>query len=99
MFTASATGKDHDYLDIPEGYEAGVVIKWGDPVQMFPNWSAATTTTDFVDAEITAHGVSVIEIEELFCTWRYIASSRFNRRITGETEMLITGPAAVKMPA
>ncbi len=143
-------GKDQDYLDIPEGYEAGVVIKWGDPVvqnspafnpmaqngasqsmqfgyncdmityhplpnwqstssrralmcvnheytdpvQMFPNWSAANTTKDFVDAEIAAHGVSVIEIEELFGTWQYIANSRYNRRITGETEMLLTGPAA-----
>ncbi|MFN7541379.1 MAG: PhoX family protein [Acidobacteriota bacterium] len=146
-------GKDQDYLDIPEGYEAGVLIKWGDPVvqnapafnpqvqngasqsqqfgyncdmityhplpdwrsnssrralmcvnheytdpqQMFPNWSPDRTTKDIVDAEIAAHGVSVIEIEEFYGTWQYNANSRFNRRITGETEMIMTGPAAGDM--
>ncbi len=143
-------GKNQDYLDVPEGYEAGVIIKWGDPVtqnapdfnpqlqngatqsqqfgyncdmityhslpawnstssrralmcvnheytgpqQMFPNRSPDRTTKDIVDAEIAAHGVSVIEIEEFYGTWQYNPNSRFNRRITGETEMAITGPAA-----
>jgi secreted PhoX family phosphatase len=145
--------KNQDFVDIPEGYEAGVLIKWGDPVvqnapdfdpasqngatqsqqfgyncdmityhplpdwrsnssrralmcvnheytdpqQMFPNWNPDRTTKDFVDAEIAAHGVSVIEIEEFYGSWQYNANSRFNRRITGETEMLITGPAAGDM--
>ncbi|MFN9919034.1 MAG: PhoX family protein, partial [Acidobacteriota bacterium] len=71
--------------------------EYTDPQQMFPNWSPDRTTKDIVDAEIAAHGVSVIEIEEFYGTWQYNANSRFNRRITGETEMIMTGPAAGDM--
>ena len=60
---------------------------------MFPNYST-TPTKDQVDAEIAAHGVRVLEVEEFFGVWQYNANSPYNRRITGETEMMITGPTA-----
>jgi uncharacterized protein len=141
--------KGNDFIDVPQGYDAGLVIAWGnpvtanapdfdpnrqngstqsqqfgyncdmityhslpmwnstnsrrglmcvnheytDPTAMFPNYST-TPTKDQVDAEIAAHGVSVVEVEEFFGVWQYNANSPYNRRITGETEMVITGPAA-----
>ncbi len=46
------------------------------------------------DIEIAAHGGSVVEIERRRGKWQYRRHSRYNRRITGETPMQITGPAA-----
>jgi secreted PhoX family phosphatase len=51
-------------------------------------------TKDLVDIEIAAHGGSVIEIRKVNGKWQVVPDSRYNRRITGETEMEITGPAA-----
>jgi secreted PhoX family phosphatase len=46
------------------------------------------------DIEIAAHGGAVVELFRNGSTWRYVKSSQYNRRITGDSEMLITGPAA-----
>ncbi|MGQ9368514.1 PhoX family protein [Azospirillum sp. A39] len=51
-------------------------------------------TKDLVDIEIAAHGGSVIEIRKVDGKWTYDPKSTFNRRITGETECELTGPAA-----
>jgi len=64
-----------------------------DPVAMFPHYSARSTKNQ-VDAELAAHGVRIVEVEEFFGVWPYNSNSRFPRRITAETEMLITSPAA-----
>ncbi|NKC10971.1 MAG: DUF839 domain-containing protein [Gammaproteobacteria bacterium] len=40
------------------------------------------------------HGVSVMEIENDGGTWKVIKDSPFNRRITADTPMAISGPAA-----
>lgn len=40
-----------------------------------------------------AHGVSVAEIEEKDGRWQIVRDSKFNRRITADTPMEITGPA------
>ncbi len=40
-----------------------------------------------------AHGVSVIEVRETDGYWRIVQDSPFNRRITADTPMEITGPA------
>ena len=41
-----------------------------------------------------AHGVSVLEIRQINDQWEIVNNSPFNRRITPETEMQLTGPAA-----
>ena len=46
------------------------------------------------DVEIAAHGGSVVEIVRQGNSWRYLKTSKYNRRITGDTPMTITGPAA-----
>ncbi|WP_247886846.1 PhoX family phosphatase [Azospirillum sp. SYSU D00513] len=51
-------------------------------------------TKTHVEIEIAAHGGSVIEIRKVNGKWTYDANSKYNRRITGETEFAIHGPAA-----
>ena len=51
-------------------------------------------TADLVNVEIAAHGGSVIEIERADGRWQVAAGSKYARRITGETEMHVSGPAA-----
>ncbi|HYD68194.1 PhoX family phosphatase [Azospirillum sp.] len=51
-------------------------------------------TRDLVDIEIAAHGGSVVEVRKVGGSWTYDPNSRYNRRITGETECVLTGPAA-----
>jgi secreted PhoX family phosphatase len=139
-----------DRIEVAWGYDASVLIKWGDPITslgrpfnlleqspeaqrqqfgynadfigffplgdrqsgqsdwglltvnheytnpelMFPDYDADTPTLEQVDIELAAHGMSVVEVRLQGLGWRYHQSSRFNRRITGETPMLLTGPAA-----
>jgi uncharacterized protein len=51
-------------------------------------------TKELVDIEIAAHGGTVVEIKKVAGKWAYDPASKFNRRITGETECAISGPAA-----
>ncbi|MCX7694018.1 PhoX family phosphatase [Tepidimonas taiwanensis] len=46
-----------------------------------------------VDKEIAIHGVSVVEIQRHGQRWQTIVGSPFNRRLTPETPMEISGPA------
>ena len=142
---------NQDRVLVAEGYDAKVLIRWGDPVFrnspgfdplkqskltqehqfgyncdyvsyhslphhrannpsqallwvnheytnediMFPEYNAASPTREQVDVALAAHGGTVIEIRKGGREgWEVVAGSRFNRRITAETEIEITGPAA-----
>lgn len=67
---------------------------------MFPDMAVqdeedfAKMTSELVGVEMMAHGGSVVEIRKVEGRWRVVKDSPFNRRITAETEMEITGPAA-----
>ena len=52
------------------------------------------TVADEVIKEQHAHGVSIVEIERRDGRFVYKPDSRFNRRITALTELVIAGPAA-----
>jgi secreted PhoX family phosphatase len=54
----------------------------------------AGMTPELVAVEMMAHGGAVVEIVRENGKWRYLKDSPLNRRITAETEMEITGPAA-----
>ncbi|HYG87761.1 MAG TPA: PhoX family phosphatase [Azospirillum sp.] len=54
----------------------------------------ARMTRELADIEIAAHGGTVVEVRKVNGTWTYDPKSAYNRRITGETECAITGPAA-----
>lgn len=51
-------------------------------------------TRDLVDIEMMAHGGTVVEIRKANGRWEVVRDSPYNRRITAETEMELTGPAA-----
>jgi uncharacterized protein len=51
-------------------------------------------TKELVDIEMMAHGGTVLEIKKTGGKWTVVPDSKFARRITGETEMRISGPAA-----
>jgi hypothetical protein len=62
---------------------------------MFPAYDINNPTRAQVDVALAAHGGSVVEIENKGRGgWEVNQRSPYNRRITGETEMMITGPAA-----
>jgi hypothetical protein len=64
------------------------------PELMFPDYNPKAPTKDQVDVQIAAHGLTFIEVELSGHQWRCVANSRYNRRITGESEITLQGPAA-----
>ena len=51
-------------------------------------------TKEIAEVEMMAHGGSVLEVRKTAGKWAVVANSKYARRITGETEMRISGPAA-----
>ncbi len=54
----------------------------------------ANMTEKTVAIEMMAHGGSVLEVRRTAGKWSVVERSRYARRITAETEMVISGPAA-----
>ncbi len=69
---------NHEYVD------HGLLFSDGDA-----NWSA-----EKVRKSQAGHGVGVVEIRESDGNWAVVRPSRFARRITADTPMTMTGPAA-----
>lgn len=62
---------------------------------IFPRGGAdgKSMTADDVRKSKAAHGVSIVEIARKDGRWSIVKDSRYNRRITADTPMKITGPA------
>lgn len=64
---------------------------------MFPGVAAgypASVTREIALTEIAAHGGTIAEIRRTPEGWRTVIGSPYNRRLTADTPMQITGPAA-----
>ncbi len=78
-------GDDRALLAVNHEYTTGK--------DMFPVYNPGVDKSQ-ADVEIAAHGGSVVEIKKNGRDWKVVKSTTYNRRITAETEMEITGPAA-----
>ena len=58
------------------------------------SYGTITITKALVDAQVAAHGVSILELRKLGGEWTVVKPSPFARRITGATPMVLSGPAA-----
>ena len=63
-------------------------ILWGN------NPDGKAVTDDDVAKGMACHGVTVMEVAQNGDAWGVVKDSRFNRRITPQTDMAMTGPAA-----
>lgn len=86
LFQDPKTGKQ--VLAVNNEY-TNIGILWGnnDP-------AGKPATQDDILKGMYAHGISVVEIEEVGGRWQVVKGSSYNRRITPKTVMDITGPLA-----
>ncbi len=84
---------DHDKHDEKKRALLCVNHEYTTGGDMIPGYVAGSSK-QIADIELAAHGGSVVEIVLKKEGWKYKTNSRYNRRITGETPIAITGPAA-----
>ena len=131
-----------DKVIVPKGYQADVLISWGDPLfkgapafsqkadskaqalqfgdnndgmtffqitddrgvlsinneytnheYLFAHQGKEMSADDVLKSQ-NAHGISVVELKKVNGQWEVNLEGRLNRRITANTEMELTGPAA-----
>jgi len=87
-----ATGSDHGLLWVNHEYVSTASMFPGLPAGL-RNILAAKTELQ-ARTEMMAHGGSVVEIQRKDGKWAPVPGGRMNRRITAETPMRISGPAA-----
>ncbi|MBY5681646.1 PhoX family phosphatase [Rhizobium leguminosarum] len=101
-------GYNNDYVGfIPlEGSsEHGLLVvnhEYTNPHLMFPGLvqvvdgkiKQGALSKEQVDVEMAAHGGTIVEIRKTEGKWQVVADGKYNRRITANTPMEITGPAA-----
>ncbi len=54
----------------------------------------APLSKEQVDVEMAAHGGTIVEIRKVSGKWQVVRDGKLNRRITANTEMQLSGPAA-----
>ena len=87
---AGSTNSEHGLLCVNNEYP--------DPHIMWPGLTeddaAAKASEDQLRAMLAAWGHTVVEIKKENGAWTYVQDSQYNRRINGNTEMMLSGPAA-----
>jgi secreted PhoX family phosphatase len=105
---AAQFGYNNDFIDfrpLPQGSnnsDNGLLCvnhEYTDTQLMFPGIGTdrdarLRTTAAQAKTELMAHGHAVVEIRKQDGKWGVVQNSRYNRRITGETPMRLSGPAA-----
>ena len=104
-------GYNNDYVgffphpDAPDDASRGLLVvhhEYTNEELMFPSLGRQDTDAEFaamtkelIDIEMAAHGGTVVEVRRAEDgKWSTVLDSPFNRRITANTEMSISGPAA-----
>ncbi|HET9534568.1 MAG TPA: PhoX family phosphatase [Mesorhizobium sp.] len=97
------------YIPIEGSAEHGLLVvnhEYTNPHLMFPGIvkvvekdgkkeiEQAPLTKAQVDIELAAHGGTIVEIQKIDGKWQVVRDGKLNRRITADTEMQVTGPAA-----
>jgi secreted PhoX family phosphatase len=97
------------YIPIDGSAEHGLLVvnhEYTNPHLMFPGLvtigekegkkviEMAPLTKEQVDVEMAAHGGTIVEIRKENGKWQAVKDGKLNRRITANTEMQLTGPAA-----
>jgi hypothetical protein len=85
-----SNASEHGLLCVSHEYTMAELMWPGLTVQT----RAEKVTRAQADVEIAAHGHSILEVRKSGNAWSIVAGSRFARRITGGTEMRLSGPAA-----
>jgi uncharacterized protein len=98
-------GYNHDFqafFPLGAGGTEGVMFvnhEYTDGSKMFPGYDLKTTDAarlkNWADVEIAAHGGSIFEVErtDTKSAWKLRQAGKRNRRITGNTPMVFSGPA------
>ncbi len=68
--------------------------EYTNPELMFADYNSKSPTKNQVDVQLAAHGLAFVEVEFIGGKWQWVRNSRYNRRLTGESEMTIHGAAA-----
>jgi secreted PhoX family phosphatase len=68
--------------------------EYTNPELMFIDYNEKSPTPTQVAGQLAAHGLALVEIELVSGKWKPVRNSRYNRRITAETLMELTGRAA-----
>ncbi|ODT67603.1 MAG: dTDP-glucose 4,6-dehydratase [Pelagibacterium sp. SCN 63-23] len=93
------------YIPLDGSDEHGLLVvnhEYTNPHLMFPGLvtlaegeiTMNALTKEQVDIELMAHGGTIVEIQKVDGKWQVVKDGQYNRRITAETEMQLTGPAA-----
>ncbi|MDX2306914.1 MAG: PhoX family phosphatase [Hyphomicrobium sp.] len=85
---------DHGLLVVNHEYTNDELMYPGHPHEASRKDIINALSEPLVRASMQAHGGSVIEVKRVEGRWQVVDGSRYARRITAETEMEITGPAA-----
>ncbi len=93
------------YIPLDGSDEHGLLVvnhEYTNPHLMFPGIvtlaegeiTMNALSKEQVDIELMAHGGTIVEIKKVDGKWQVVKDGPYNRRITAETEMQLTGPAA-----
>lgn len=95
---ARAFGDNNDGMELFEKDGKSIYVVNNEYVNRKIMWGNNPDGKPGSDADLLkgklAHGVTVMEVAETDENWAIVKDSMFNRRITPDTEMDITGPAA-----
>ncbi len=88
------------YMPLPQGSDNSehgllhVNHEYTNPELMFAGWEKEKQSAEQSRVEMMAHNGSVIEVRKQGGKWQVVEGSKYARRITLDTEMRISGPAA-----